>query len=101
MNLVSDMVVLLNVVEWLAAASLKTIPLIILLLILQRFFRHSFSASAHHLLWITVLVSLTIPVGWNMNIQLLTGLGVETNSSQQESPIDNRMVLASTSEVNH
>lgn len=101
MNLVADMAVLLNVVEWLTLASLKTIPLIVLLLILQRFFRHSFSASAHHLLWITVLISLTIPVGWNMNIQSLTELGVETNSSQQESPIDNGLVLASTTEVNH
>lgn len=101
MNLVFDMAVLLNVVEWLALASLKTIPLIILILLLRRFFRHSFSASAHHLLWITVLVSLTIPVGWNMNIQPLHELNVEKNNAQQELPIENGLVLTSTVEAKH
>lgn len=69
MNSIIELSMLTNFVEWLVVVSLKTIPLILLVLILQRLFRHFFSAAAHHLLWFTVLASLVVPIGWNINIK--------------------------------
>lgn len=54
--------------EWIAIASLKTIPLISLVLIVQRLFRKQLSAASRHLLWLSVLLSLSVPFGWTLNI---------------------------------
>ncbi len=69
MNLIPILAPLLhNISEWLLVASLKTIPLIACVLILQRLFRKQLSAASAHLLWLSVLVSLSIPFGWDMHI---------------------------------
>lgn len=59
---------LINITEWLAIASLKTIPLIVLVLLAQQLFRKQLSAASRHLLWLSVLLSLSIPFGWNINL---------------------------------
>jgi bla regulator protein BlaR1 len=63
---------LTNSTEWIAIASLKTIPLIGLVLIVQRLFRKQLSAASRHLLWLSVLLSLSIPFGWTLNIDHFT-----------------------------
>lgn len=70
MNSMIDLAALVNLVEWLVMASLKTIPLIGLVYIVQKLCRHLLSAAARHLLWFTVLVSLMVPVGWDVNIKV-------------------------------
>jgi beta-lactamase regulating signal transducer with metallopeptidase domain len=62
----------MNSAEWLVIASLKTIPLIAFVLIVQRLFRKQLSAAARHLLWLSVLLSLSIPFGWNINLGSLS-----------------------------
>jgi beta-lactamase regulating signal transducer with metallopeptidase domain len=62
------LLILTNFAEWLAIASLKTIPLIAFVLIVQRLFRKQLSAAARHLLWLSVLLSLSIPFGWNLHL---------------------------------
>jgi beta-lactamase regulating signal transducer with metallopeptidase domain len=57
--------------EWLAIASLKTIPLIICVLLLQRIFRNYLAAASRHLLWLSVLLSLSFPFGWHINMGAL------------------------------
>lgn len=59
---------LANSAEWIAIASLKTIPLIVFVLIVQRLFRKQLSAESRHLLWLSVLLSLSIPFGWTLNL---------------------------------
>lgn len=76
MILPSDLLVslsnnLTNSAEWIAIASLKTIPLIAVVLIVQQFFRKQLSAASRHLLWLSVLLSLSIPFGWTLNISKL------------------------------
>ena len=67
--LLSDFsLLLIEFVQWLAVVSLKTIPLIIVVLLVQRFFRKFLSASAKYLLWFTVLISLCAPFGWQLNV---------------------------------
>ncbi len=55
-------------VEWLAIASLKSIPLIVLILLLRKPMQKLLTASTRHLLWYSVLLSLTLPVGWHLHI---------------------------------
>ena len=55
-------------VEWLAFASIKTTPLIILLLLLRKFFVKKIPANALYLLWGSVLISLVAPLGWQFEI---------------------------------
>ena len=67
--LLSDFsLLLMDFVQWLAIVSLKTIPLIIVVLLVQRLFRKFLSASAKYLLWFTVLISLCVPFGWQLNV---------------------------------
>lgn len=69
MNLFSELILtLVKSAEWIAIASLKTIPIIILVLIVQRLFRRQLSAAFRHLLWLCVLLSLSIPFGWTLNL---------------------------------
>lgn len=58
--------ILTTTAEWLLMASLKTIPLIVFVLIIQRLFRKQLSAAAHYWLWMGVLISLTLPLGWDL-----------------------------------
>ncbi|RYY76754.1 MAG: hypothetical protein EOO52_04425 [Gammaproteobacteria bacterium] len=54
--------------QWLILVSLKTLPLIILVLLLQRIFRKFLSASANYLLWLPVMISLCVPFGWQLHV---------------------------------
>ena len=61
--------VITPIASWLLIASVKTTPLILALLLLQRLLRKQVSATARHLLWISVLISLSIPFGWQLHIE--------------------------------
>jgi beta-lactamase regulating signal transducer with metallopeptidase domain len=75
--------------DWFVIASLKTIPLIVLVLAFQRFFGKYFSATSRHLLWFPVLISLTVPVGWQMDLTLLGRSESGTSSAPIESDRSN------------
>lgn len=62
---------LLNVFEWITLASLKSIPLILILLTLHHLFRKFISAAVRHFLWLTLSISLIIPFGWKVNLAAL------------------------------
>lgn len=67
-SLIEFFAVLIHMAQWLVLASLKTIPLIALVFIIQRLLRNRISAASRHLLWLSVLISLSIPFGWNLHI---------------------------------
>lgn len=73
MNLISELVPALNnIAEWLAIASLKTIPLIVFIFAIKHIFRKRLSAASVHLLWLSVFMSLSIPVGWDIQLERFT-----------------------------
>ncbi|HSX52168.1 MAG TPA: M56 family metallopeptidase [Cellvibrio sp.] len=59
--------------EWLLIASIKSVPLIMVVLIAQRGLKKYFPASTRHCLWLCVYICLSSPVGWEISI--------DTNSS--------------------
>ncbi|HWV16809.1 MAG TPA: M56 family metallopeptidase [Cellvibrio sp.] len=69
---------LITTAEWLAVASLKSIPLIAFIFILQRVLRKKLSAAAHYLLWFSVIISLTIPFGWNLQLKPISNTGTSS-----------------------
>lgn len=75
---------LTNSAEWIAIASLKTIPLIAVVLVVQRFFRKQLSAASRHLLWLSVLLSLSIPFGWTLNISKLPSASLVENVAENK-----------------
>jgi bla regulator protein BlaR1 len=101
MILPSDLLVsvsnnLTNSAEWIAIASLKTIPLIAIVLIVQHFFRKQLSAASRHLLWLSVLLSLSIPIGWTLNISKLPSSSSAENILANEQAT-NRFIAEKTS----
>jgi|GEM_PF-6779485 len=77
--------------EWLLIASLKTVPLIIFILVIQRLFRKHLSAAAQHLLWLSVLMSLSIPFGWKMHLEPISSNNVAASipHTEQSAEISN------------
>lgn len=99
MLLSDSLLTLANSTEWLALASLKTIPLIAFVLMMQRIFRKQLSATARHLLWLSVLISLSIPFGWNINLNQFSVTGSAINhvdSAQNTASISNPKLTLAT-----
>lgn len=59
---------LIDVATWILVASIKTTPLILILVLFRGWIRRHFSASARHSLWYIILFSLLVPFGWSANI---------------------------------
>ncbi|MES2675316.1 MAG: M56 family metallopeptidase [Pseudomonadota bacterium] len=73
MNLILNLVPAMNnMAEWVAIASLKTIPLIAFIVVVKHIFRKRLSAASIHLLWLSVFMSLSIPVGWDIQLERFT-----------------------------
>jgi beta-lactamase regulating signal transducer with metallopeptidase domain len=53
--------------SWLLIASLKSVPLIIAIVLVQHGFKKFLSASARHSLWLSVFICLSIPFGWELS----------------------------------
>lgn len=53
--------------QWLLIASLKSLPLVAIILLAQYSAKKYFSASARYGLWLSLFISLCIPVGWQMS----------------------------------
>lgn len=105
------LLILMNSAEWVVIASLKTIPLIVFVLFVQRFFRKQLSAAARHLLWLSVLLSLSIPFGWNINLSSssatdssatrLDSAQSATNVSSPSTPVVSEQGIATTNNIGH
>lgn len=54
--------------SWLLMASLKSLPLIAILLLAQYVLRKYLSASARHSLWLSLFLCLSIPFGWHFSL---------------------------------
>ncbi|MDO8343260.1 MAG: M56 family metallopeptidase [Cellvibrio sp.] len=52
---------------WLLIASLKSLPLIAILLLAQYGLKKTISAGARHGLWLSLFLCLSIPFGWNLS----------------------------------
>ncbi len=53
---------------WILIASLKTIPVIFVIALVRHFGSHLLSAATKHRLWFCVLISLSIPLGWDLPV---------------------------------
>jgi beta-lactamase regulating signal transducer with metallopeptidase domain len=66
MNLTDFSIWLNSLTEWLFFASLKSLPLLGLILLLQAVLRKHISAASRHSLWLILVVSLGMPFGWQI-----------------------------------
>jgi beta-lactamase regulating signal transducer with metallopeptidase domain len=115
----SYLVVLSQLVIWLAITSLKALPLIILIVVLRKTLLNKLPAIARHYLWVSVLLCLTLPLGWTINIGINdpatdgmssnpaertlgkpTGRDTATINNKLQSLADNRALPATTGSHN-
>ncbi len=85
---------LISAFEWTAATSLKTIPIILLVYLLQRFAKKRISASAVHILWLLVLLSLGLPWGWKLEPPPLERMSFSPPSISTPTPIPDEKIVA-------
>ncbi len=73
-------------VEWLVIASIKSTPIIVVVLFLRKILFTYLSAGARYGLWFSVVISLTIPIGWQFNIPFsaLNPLNTETGINNED-----------------
>jgi len=68
--------------DWTISASLKTVPIIFLIWLMQQFAKKYSNASGLHYLWLLTFLSLSMPWGWEFNseflLQKISG-GLETS----------------------
>lgn len=57
---------------WLLIASLKSLPLIAVLLLAQYGLKKYLSAGARHSLWLSLFLCLSIPFGWQLSLDTLS-----------------------------
>jgi beta-lactamase regulating signal transducer with metallopeptidase domain len=107
MNLISNLIPALNnMAEWLAIASLKTIPLIAFIFVIKHIFRKRLSAASVHLLWLSVFMSLSIPFGWDIHLERFTpdnSLAVkssEPGTKNNSAPIFQQQIVIDTEITN-
>lgn len=55
---------------WLLIASLKSLPLIAILLLAQYWLKNYLSAGARHGLWLSLFLCLSIPFGWHFSFDI-------------------------------
>lgn len=77
---------------WLLIASLKSVPLIVILLLAQYGLKKYLSASARHGLWLSLFLCLSIPFGWDLSFENRT-------ANLFSSPVKNNLVSISTQEL--
>lgn len=80
---------------WLSLTSIKSAFLIILILLIQHGLQKYLSAKARHRLWLSLLICLSIPVGWNLSLDqtlllkpTITQDEISTSSPQTPNFID-------------
>lgn len=77
---------------WLLIASLKSLPLIAVLLLAQYGLKKYLSAGARHSLWLSLFLCLSIPFGWKFSFELQP-------TEILSSPTDKSLAPQSTPEV--
>lgn len=77
---------------WLVIASLKSLPLIAILLLTQYGLKKYLSASTRHGLWLSLFLCLSIPFGWDLSFENKT-------ANLFSSPVKNNLVSISTQEL--
>jgi len=73
---------------WLLIASLKSLPLIAILLLTQYGLRKYLSASARHSLWLSLFLCLSIPAGWHFSFDIRPTalLSADNNDTSPSTP---------------
>lgn len=77
---------------WLLIASLKSLPLVAILLLAQYGLKKYLSAGARHSLWLSLFLCLSIPFGWQFSFEAQP-------TAILSSPTDNGLAPPSTPEV--
>lgn len=77
---------------WLLIASLKSLPLIVILLLAQYRLKKYLSASARHSLWLSLFLCLSIPFGWHFSFDI-------RSTELLFSSAENNVASPSTSEI--
>jgi beta-lactamase regulating signal transducer with metallopeptidase domain len=75
---------------WLLIASLKSVPLIVAIVVIQYGFKKSISANARYSLWLSLLLCLSIPFGWNIALDksaAIPQIDSELVATQQQNTI--------------
>lgn len=78
---------------WLLIASLKSLPLIAILLLAQYGLKKYLSASARHSLWLSLFLCLSIPFGWHFSFD------IRSTAELLFSSAENNVASPSTSEI--
>lgn len=81
-----------SITGWLVIASLKSLPLIAILLLTQYGLKKYLSANARHGLWLSLFLCLSIPFGWDLSFNNRT-------ANLFSSPVKNNLVSISTQEL--
>lgn len=76
---------------WLLIASLKSIPLMAIILLVQYGLKKHLSAHARHSLWLSLFLCLSVPFGWNLSFDSRT-------AELLSSPANNNLASSSPQE---